>query len=98
MVVGAGSRLGAQLGYMQPLVGPGLPHHMIAECKGEHPKERGWEERDEERKREGEDQACIAFKDLASEFTLHHFYYILSIRYESRHLAHIKGGKLESTF
>lgn len=51
------------------LMGPGLPHHMIAECKGEHPKVRGWGEGVEEGKGEGrggEDQACIAFKDLAS--------------------------------
>lgn len=53
MVVGAGGHLGAQLGYMQPLMGPGLPHHMIAECKGEHPKVRGWGEGVEEGKGEG---------------------------------------------
>lgn len=38
---------------MQPLMGPGLPHHMIAECKGEHPKVRGWGEGVEEGKGEG---------------------------------------------
>ena len=38
---------------MQPLMGPGLPHHMIAECKGEHTKVRGWGEGEEEGKGEG---------------------------------------------
>ena len=46
----------------------------------------------------GEDQACIAFKGPASEFTLHHFCYILSFRYESRHLAHIKGREIRVYF
>ena len=55
--------------------------------------ERSWE-----REGEGEDQACIAFKDLASEFTLHHFCYIVSVRYESRHLAHMKGREIRVYF
>ena len=89
-------------------MGPGLPYHMVAGCKGKHPeggerereRGRGGEGRGGERgKGEGEGRGesgirCISFNDLPSEFTLHHFYYILSIRHESRQLAHIKGREI----